>query len=62
MIKITPQTYGYKEEIFSFDTETDKITSYPTLSDKIIAESAQKDKKIIDVVKRAQRLSFDETD
>lgn len=31
VIKITPQTYGYQEEIFSFNTETGDIKSFPSL-------------------------------
>jgi 6-phosphofructo-2-kinase/fructose-2,6-biphosphatase 2 len=33
VIKITPQTYGYQEEIFSFNTDTGDIKSYPSLSE-----------------------------
>ena len=62
VIKITPQTYGYKEEVFGFDTDEEKITSYPSLSDKIMAESEQKDVDIKAIVKKVQRLSFDDAD
>ena len=62
VIKITPQTYGYKEEIFSFDTETGKITSYPSLNDKLIADSIQKHIEIKGITRKVQRLSFDDTD
>jgi len=60
LIKITPQTYGYKEEIISFDTETNKITKYDTLHEKIAFDAGKKGLHLEFIKKSKQKLSFDD--
>lgn len=60
MIKITPQTYGYQEEIFAFDTETGTIKSYPSLHEMVAATSGKKDAHMSFIKRSKQKLSFDD--
>lgn len=60
MIKITPKTYGYHEEIFSFDTKTEDIKSYSSLHEVIAAKTGKKDAHANFIKKSKQKLSFDD--
>mmetsp|Transcript_32617 Transcript_32617/g.28872 ORF Transcript_32617/g.28872 Transcript_32617/m.28872 type:complete len:149 (+) Transcript_32617:1224-1670(+) len=62
IIKITPQTYGYQEEIFSFDIETEEIKSYPSLNAKLLAGSEKKESHRDYITQSKQKLSFDTID
>lgn len=62
LVKITPQTYGYQEEIFSFNTETESVTSYSSLQDLLVANSGQEENKSNLIKTKKQKLSFDDAD
>jgi hypothetical protein len=60
VIKITPQTYGYQEEIFAFNTETGTIKSYPSLHEMMAATSGKKEAHMSFIKRSKQKLSFDD--
>ena len=62
VLKITPQTYGYQEEIFSFDINTGNIKTFSTLEEKYEAESGKTERHKNYVKKSKQKLSFDDID
>mmetsp|Transcript_15915 Transcript_15915/g.18441 ORF Transcript_15915/g.18441 Transcript_15915/m.18441 type:complete len:113 (-) Transcript_15915:3-341(-) len=62
LIKITPHTYGFQEEIFSFDTEADSVTSFPSLQDLLLKKSGQEDSTVNLMKTKKQKLSFDDAD
>lgn len=63
IVKITPQTYGYQEEVYSFDIDTGEITTYQNLDEKCQADAGSTKNLHENYIRKSkQKLSFDDVD